>query len=101
MRTTRRRVWWGGCLFLGAGWLINIPPVSDVCGWLFVLLTAPVGTAWWTYGYDFVLSVVGTPAALTGSVALVAMAGDFFWFSALPAILRKVRESRAACRIAA
>jgi len=54
--TPIRLAWLVVSVLLGACSLLDAE-VSDVCGWLFVLFTTPVGTVWWSYTYDWMLPV--------------------------------------------
>jgi hypothetical protein len=66
---------------------------SVLCGWLFLLLTAPFGMVWWFYIYAAVPSLVGAGWQYFGVTASDVLAYAF-WFVVLPRMFHWARDRK-------
>jgi len=67
---------------------------SILCGFGFLLWTAPVGIIAVFYVYEYVLKVLPQSVVDPVGMALVILLAYIFWFFAIPRVLSAVRQSK-------
>jgi hypothetical protein len=77
--------------------------VAVVCGWVFLIWTLPFGVIWWFFVYDYfqplaqseTIQIVREPlfVQVAGVVIVIAIT-YLFWFTAVPAMVRKFNSRR-------
>jgi len=71
---------------------------SIVCGWLFLIWTAPFSIVWWFYLYDVIRLHMEASLAQPLGLAVVVVLAYAFWFWLIPLGWVKAKTQRAAAR---
>src|SRR5467141_2307182 len=92
-----RLVWTVVAIFVAYGSTVG-GDMSILCGWLFLVWTAPFSIVWWFYLYDVARLYVGASVAQPVGLVIVIVLAYAFWFWLVPMLWLKGKTPRSAAQ---